>query len=137
MTTETTTTTDQILVLLNGYTGDDIWEGLIYGLDYNQDATNAIADARDCDVVIGRTHYTYDERDRRWYNAGDLTYTVEYDINYEHIAEWDENDSDTIDLAAATANLTDTKPGDLFEAVLTMTDANGFVFELDRQSVTL
>lgn len=42
---------------LNAYQGDNIWEDVIYGLDYDEAATRLVSGPGDEDVVIGWTHY--------------------------------------------------------------------------------
>lgn len=44
---------DTILDKLNSYEGDNLWEDVIYGLDYDEDATKKVAGPDDRDVVIG------------------------------------------------------------------------------------
>ena len=46
-----------VLVKLNSYRGDNLWEDVVYALDYDEAATNAVAGPDDRDVVIGGTHY--------------------------------------------------------------------------------
>jgi hypothetical protein len=50
-----------VLDALNLYVGDDVWGDVIYGLDYDEDATRAVATPDDRDVVIGGTHYRLNE----------------------------------------------------------------------------
>jgi hypothetical protein len=47
-----------ILDALNDYTGDDLWENVIYRLPYDETATGRIAGPEDGDVVISGIHYT-------------------------------------------------------------------------------
>lgn len=46
-----------VLVKLNTYRGDNLWEDVVYALDYDEAATNAVAGPDDRDVVIGGVHY--------------------------------------------------------------------------------
>jgi hypothetical protein len=56
-----TTTSDKTLDTLNLYVGDNIWEDVIYGLDYDESATQAVATPDDRDIVIGNTHYRFED----------------------------------------------------------------------------
>lgn len=59
-------TTAEILDQLNSYNGENIWEDVIYGLDYDEAATNALAGPDDSHVVIGGVHYWYDPARAEW-----------------------------------------------------------------------
>lgn len=51
---------------LNTYEGDNIWEDVIYGLDYDEEATAAVASVEGRDFVAGGIHYTYAVDEGEW-----------------------------------------------------------------------
>lgn len=65
----TLTSADDVMAKLNDYDGDNIWEDVIYGLDYDEAATDAVAGSGGEDVVIGGVHYTFDAQTDAWSEA--------------------------------------------------------------------
>ena len=60
-----------VLTMLNTYTGDDLWNDVIYHLDgYDPQATSDMDPAYQGEVVVvaGNT-YRYKENTREWYQA--------------------------------------------------------------------
>lgn len=56
--TTTPDTTGIVLAALNDYQGDNIWEDVIYSLDYDDTATSWVGSDQDEAVVIGGAVYT-------------------------------------------------------------------------------
>lgn len=58
--------TRTVLDALNDYEGENLWEDVIYTLDYDEAATNAVDSGDGRDVVIGGVHYHYDQTVSEW-----------------------------------------------------------------------
>ena len=60
-------TTERILNQLNDYTGDNIWQDVIYDLDVDEDATDEIDEGRNDRFVLdgGRT-FVHDAQRGEW-----------------------------------------------------------------------